>query len=45
VVSNKACAATNDVMHRLPPGDRPTVSELAITAPVAALTEDVCPAG
>jgi len=45
VVSNRACAAADEVMHRLPPGDRPTVKELAITAPMAALTDEVCPAG
>jgi hypothetical protein len=32
-------------MHRSPPGDRPTVSELAITDAVAPLTDDVAPAG
>ena len=31
VVSNNVCAATNEAMHRSPPGDSPTVSELAIT--------------
>ena len=45
VVSNRVCVATNDVMHRLPPGDRPTVSEFAITEEPAPLTEEVAPTG
>jgi hypothetical protein len=45
VVSNTACAETSDVMHRLPPGERPTVNELAITDDRAPLTDEVAPGG